>query len=340
MNILLIGYCHLADGFLYASKALEGLNHNVFFFPYLSYKMDNRYIIEDFNKMIDEKKIHICLWWNNSIEKEDFIEMYKNKENYIHISYNWDPYLLNPSKYNTQNWSKRIEDKKYKYQYMNYIFSCFGKEIDFFNNDLYKNKIFYNPPGFDKTISYYNENEEYKCDISIVSTNLYNDNNEFPFDATNITRYEIVEYLYSVRNSIRFHFYGPEKFKEIYPECYKGSITYDECFKVFSNSKINLSIHPIIFELHDKDSEKEYFSERVPQILGCRGLLMSNSYYSHILKPNQDYIQINKTNYKKKIKDILKKNNDYDIIRNNGYKKALLNYQWNNWATKINNIIC
>ena len=40
-NLLLIGYCHLDDGFLYAAKALEKYNYKIFFFPYLSYVMDN-----------------------------------------------------------------------------------------------------------------------------------------------------------------------------------------------------------------------------------------------------------------------------------------------------------
>ena len=57
--------------------------------------------------------------------------------------------------------------------------------------------------------------------------------------------------IYANRHKINFHIYGPIEFKNLYPDCYQGFIKYDECYKVFSNSKINLSIHPIIYELND-----------------------------------------------------------------------------------------
>ena len=100
MNILLIGYCHLADGFLYASKALEKLNYNIYFFPYLIYKMDNNEnCITDFKNILIEKKINICLWWNNSIPYQE-INIMINKD-LINILFNWDPFLYHYEKYNT-----------------------------------------------------------------------------------------------------------------------------------------------------------------------------------------------------------------------------------------------
>ena len=340
MNICIIGYCHNADGFLGASNALQLLNYKVRLFPYLSYKMDkNINLIQDFHDFLKNYSIKICIWWNNSILKEDFDKMIKNNEELIHIFYNWDPFLYEYSKYTTNNWIKRIEDKKNIYRQMNYIFSCFGKEVSIIQEENINRNIFYNPPGFDKNISYYHEDEHYKCDVSIVATNLYEDNQEFPFDATNITRFEIVNYLYSIKSKIKFHVYGPPHFKERFGECYKGFVTYNNCKKIFSNSKINLSIHPIIYELNDSNCEKEYFSERIPQILGCKGLLITNSYLHHTLKPDKDYIHIDKENYKDKINHILNNSNDYENIRINGYNKALLYYQWNNWALKIHNFI-
>ena len=340
MNICIIGYCHKSDGFLGASNALEFFKYKVHLFPYLSYKMDkNENLIEDFHQLLKNMNINICLWWNNSIKKDDFDKMIDHNKLIKDIFYNWDPFLYEYSKYNTQNWVQRISEKKYMYQYMDFIFSCFGKEISIIKKENINEKIFYNPPGFDKNISYYEENEIYKCDISIVATNLYQDNQEFPFEATNLKRFELVDYLYSMRSKIKFHIYGPIQFQEKYKDCYKGFITYNNCKKIFSNSKINLSIHPIVNELNDINCEKEYFSERVPQILGCKGLLMTNSYLHHTLKPDIDYIYINQENYKEKINDILLKNENYEEIRINGYQKALLYYQWNNWALKIHNII-
>lgn len=333
MNILIIGYCNLEDGFLYASKALEKLNYKIYFFPFLNYKLDNNdNYYNDFDNIIINEKINICLWWNNTIKYEEINKMLKKDK--INIFYNWDPFLYNYEKYNTNNWIERIDNKKKIYGLMDHIFSCFEKEINYFKNL----SLTYCPPGFDKNISLYKEDENFKCDISFILTNIYNDNKEFPEEATNINRYEIINKIYENRGIINFHIYGPEHLKNLYPDCYKSFIKYDECYKVFSNSKINLSIHPIIYELNKENSTEEYFSERLPQILGSKGLLMTNSNLNSKLKKNKDYIYIDKyTDYIKLIIDIINNNERYNKIRENGYKKAIQYYQWENWSNIINN---
>jgi hypothetical protein len=339
MNLLIIGYCHLEDGFLYASNALEKLNYKIFFFPYLSYIMDK---IVDRDELltiyIKSNNINICLWWNNSIKYENYYTVI-NKLKDIHIKnyfFNWDPFLYNYKKYNSIIWKERIEDKEKIYPLMNHVFSCFEKEISYFKNII---QISYVPPGFDKNISKYIFDKDYECDISIICTNFYSNKNEFLDETTNITRYEIVNKLYENRSKFKFHIYGPENFKNIYPECYKGFIKYQECNKVFSNSKINLSIHPLIYELNNLNSKEEYFSERVPQILGSKGLLMTNSYFSDKLISNKDYIYINNDmDWYSKILDIIENSDSYDNIRNNGFNKGILYYQWDNWANNLSKL--
>lgn len=330
-NLLIIGYCHLADGFLYASKCLK--NYNIFFFPYLCYKMDKVENIEEiFQKFILDNNINICLWWNNSIIYESFEKMFNS--NLINIYFNWDPFLFNYKKYNSILWEERLINKEQIFSKMNMVFSCFEKEVSYFKE---KNiPITYNSPGFEPSMSYYIFKTEYKCDISIVCTNMYDYTSEFPDETTNIPRYHVVNLLYENRDKFKFHIYGPENFKKKYPDCYQKCITYDECKYVFSNSKINLSIHPLVNELHNKDSKEEYFSERVPQILGCQGLLMTNSDLTHILNKNEDYVYINKdTNILELVKSIINNNDFYNNIRKNGYTKSLEHYQWKNWANTI-----
>ena len=339
MNLLLIGYCHLDDGFLYASKGLEKLNYKIYFFPYLNYIMDkieNRDdILIDF---IKDNNINICLWWSNNILYESYKKIIKESnlsiKNYF---FNWDAFLYDYEKYNSLVWKERVDEKKLYYPLMDHVFSCYEKEINIFKNII---SISYAHSGFDKDISYYNYDENYECDISIVCTNLYRNNSEFPDEATNITRYEIVDKLYENRTKIKFHIYGFENLKEIYPDCYKGFVNYRNCYKVFSNSKINLSIHPIIYELNNNDSKEEYFSERVPQILGSKGLLMTNSNLSNKLVKGEDYIHIDKNiDYLEKIMEIINNNDKFNIVRESGHKKALLYYQWDKWAETLDNII-
>ncbi len=78
MNLLIIGYCHLDDGFLYASNALERIGYKISFFPYLTHIMDkiaNR--DERILKKIKEEKIDICLWWCNNITYETYTKIIK-----------------------------------------------------------------------------------------------------------------------------------------------------------------------------------------------------------------------------------------------------------------------
>ena len=333
MNLLIIGYCHLADGFLYASNTLKNRNYNIILFPYWNYILDKKSedeIKKDFKKCLEDNNIDICLWWNNSIKYETFLKMYD--KDLINILYNWDPCLLNYEKYNCIFWKDIIELKKNIYPHMNYVFTCFQREIDYFNNL----KICYANPGFDKDISKYIFNKEYECDISIVCTNFYNNLNEFPNNSTNINRYSIVDKSYENRDKFKFNIYGPENIKNIYPECYKKFIKYEECNLVFSNSKINLSIHPLVNELNDYESEYEYFSERLPQILGCKGLLVTNSNLNYVIKKDIDYIFIdNDIDIVNKFINIINNNNEYDFIRTNGYNKAIENYQWDKWGEII-----
>lgn len=347
MNILIIGYCKLDDGFLYASRALEQLNYVIFFFPYFNYILDN---IENKDNILEEyiikNNIHICLWWNNNVHSTTFEKIIKNSmldsiPRIKHYLFNWDPFLYNYQKYNALEWEERINERKKIYNLLNHVFSCFEKEVHYFKSYL---RISYLCPGFDKSISYFEEDSDFECDVSIICTNLYDNYNEFPKDATNITRSDVVNMIYENRDKIKFHIYGPEKFRDQFPDSYKGFINYKDCYKVFSNSKINLSIHPIINELNNLNSTKEYFSERVPQILGCKGLLMTNSLFSDILKKDIDYIHINENS---NILDIIYYIIDpnpinksvCNEIRENGYTKAINNYTWLNWAKKIDNII-
>ena len=338
MNLLLIGYCHLEDGFLYASKSLEKLNYKIYFFPYTIYIMDK---IEDRDDILvnymNDNNIDICLWWNNMLKYDNYERIFINllNKNIKHFFYNWDPFLYNYKKYGSFIWEDRIEEKKKIYPLMDNVFSCFEKEINYFKNKL---KIIYNPPGFDKEVSKYIYDEDYQCDISIVCTNLYGYEKEFPYESTNISRYEIVEKLYEMRHKIKFHIYGLEKFREKYPECYRGFVNYKNCNKVFSNSKINLSIHPLIRELNNENSNEEYFSERVPQILGCNGLLVTNSLFTHKLIENIDYIYIDKyMDWVNKLLKIINDSDEYNIVRENGFNSAINNYQWDNWAKIIDN---
>ena len=164
-NVLLIGYCYLQDGFLYAMNELEKYGNKIYFFPYFTYILDNNEKKDDILiEYIKSHNINICLWWNNSIKYENFkklINIESNNESKIkNYLFNWDPFLYNYKKYNCILWEERIYEKNMSYPLMDHIFSCFETEINYFKNKLH---ITYIPPGFDINISKY------------IDTNINND---------------------------------------------------------------------------------------------------------------------------------------------------------------------
>jgi len=339
MKIVLVGYCHLADGFRGGAAALQRMGHPVFFFPYYCYIMDKRNDAEsELLSLIEKKEVDVCLWWCNAVKASScrFIveRLQEEKRRVIHLFYNFDPFLYNYEKYQCLFWKPLIENKEKVYACMHSIFTCFEREIQYFASL----SIDYLPPGFDPAVSFYEEDKSYACDISIVCTTLYDNFTEHPAEAVSLGRWEVVHMLYAHRHLYRFHIYGPEKMGAIFPECYRGFVSYEDSRKVFSNSKVNLSIHTLTKELHRDNSPYEYFSERVPQILGCKGLLATNSFLHTHLQPDRDYIYLDKESpqhWFEKILWIIRDSPTYNPIRESGYRRAREVYTWDQWAHRL-----
>ena len=135
-NILLIGYCYLQDGFLYAMNELEKYGNKIYFFPYFTYILDNNEKKDDLLiEYIKSNNINICLWWNNRITYESInyiLNILKNdNKTCINYFYNWDPYLYNYKDYNCIYWKDVVENITKIYELMDCTFSCFEYEINY-----------------------------------------------------------------------------------------------------------------------------------------------------------------------------------------------------------------
>ena len=113
--------------------------------------------------------------------------------------------------------------------------------------------------------------------------------------------------------------------KELYPRSYKGFIRYEQCFRVFSNSLINLNISPLNEVAHNGHY---YYLERLPQIMGCDGIMLSNNNFGDLLIPNVDYLYIEKvSDIIPKIKALINDHDKRKQMRDNVIqKKAQFNY--------------
>ncbi|MEO0236614.1 MAG: hypothetical protein ABIN35_00075 [candidate division WOR-3 bacterium] len=287
-------------------------------------------------------KINIVLFWNFKYftQSQDGIDTLiairsRTSHKVVFIGYNWDPIPpLNDSLVNVNVNVNHSNSLKLKFiQLMNGYLTCDGREIKILD-DMGVYNYLYCPPGFDSSITHYIDDPSYHSDVSIVCTNLYTDYNIFPRQSVRVHRKELVDLIYQHRNEIVFHIYGPPNLGQMYPDCYKGYISYQDCPKVFSNSKINLCIHATSYNNY---RDYLYFSERLPQIMGAHGLVYCETEYTGLLQPNVNYILSDSNDPWLQIKEILHMYQSPKIqqIKKNGYETATKYLTWDNMVKKI-----
>jgi hypothetical protein len=145
-------------------------------------------------------------------------------------------------------------------KFMPYIDKAFGscKVVEKNYLDGGAKKFTYLPPCYSNTYHFPDYDPEYDCDISFICTNLYKDFNS--------KRYDICKKL--IDAGFKFYIYGPEWLRSEFPDNYRGFLSYANNRKLFSSSKINLSLH-----LYDDDG---YISERDITILASGGLMLTD----------------------------------------------------------------
>lgn len=340
MKVMMFGYYYYADGYFSAGELLRK-NYLWSFFPFIDWLNKSRdlntlikllngkgdcNVINDFPQYNDEfknEKTDIVLFWHNKpYLNADELNVLKKSTTCQFIQVDWDPCVFN------KKWLDELDKRILGLDFFDKIFTCNPKMLNYYKGFGKNRELQHFLPGFNTNISYYLLDKAYSCDVSIVCTNLYDDL-EF-WSSTKICRKDVVDAIYKDEN-INFHFYGPEKFKKLYPKAYKGFIKYEDCYKVFSNSKINLNISPVGDSLNDvvDGKQKHYISERCPQILGSKGLMMCDTNLEPILLHNKHYIKIDSiTQALEIIYDVIENNNKYNNIRENGFNYANNNMTW------------
>lgn len=346
MKILFLGYYYYQDGYYSAGEHIRK-DYDFAFFPFIKWLNKSRNISEvldlingthnhknlvnNYPQYFDtnpKNRADIVIFWHNKpyIDTNEMNILKKNtnqKTNFILVD--WDSIVLNNNR-----WYIEIEKRMSGINFFDTIYVCSPSLVNCYKTNYKYDNIKHFYPGFNPKLSYYIKDSSYDCDVSIICTNLYEDLDYW--STTKISRKQLVDSIYKDK-SIKFHFYGPEKFKELYPDSYKGFITYNDCKKVFSNSKINLNISPVgdAVNCEINGVKKHYFSERCPQILGCKGLMMCETDLEPFLLNNKHYIMIDSIDDAIiKIKDVIRNNNKYDVIRKNGYDYAINKLLWKN----------
>lgn len=355
MKICIFGFNNLADGYLACAESMNKMDIEVSFFPlmlYINNKVDINNILIEFlngelyNKFMVDKSIKnnvnyfqnmklpknmpdILLFWTPPVDLSNIIKNIKSYYNGKIYYHNWDPTY---TEIDHQHWINSEKMLLNNSDYFDCIFSVNPKEVEFYKKNN-KNAL-HCYSGFDESFSYPSIDSEYVCDVSAVITNLYNcsiwDRNK-----QKINRKDLIDLIYSDK-SINLHIYGNQSIKNSYPDAYKGFINYNQCHKVFCNSRINLCIHAISID--------GYLSERVPQIIGSSGLLLTDNIIGLDFIPNEDYILVNSIlnatskesaiDTFNRIKDLLSNEEERKRIEKNGYLKRE-NFKWDNFISLI-----
>ena len=217
VNLLIVGYYHLADGFLTASQALQK-DYTIYFFP-LSHYLDRQYNISrellpylsghsadhyECGLRQNDQPMDIILLWNVRyfMTPEGLALLVQCRQVHpkgIYLAFNWDPHP--PKQPLDPNRVRLIE-------VLNGYLTCDGREIHLLFDEGYYNYL-YCPAGFNPDVTHYIEDPKYQTDVSLVCTTLYDDpaSNVFTRDSVRLHRKDLVDLLYQHRHEIKFCLY-------------------------------------------------------------------------------------------------------------------------------------
>ena len=317
MRISLVGAFNLADGYLGAAKALRKLGHEVLFVPAYMYRSEfPETHVDLIAKDLEEQNPDVILWWRAETLKASELGLMRKKFKQGFAFFSWDdPY----------QWEDPINQIDKKCPFLDVVFTCCQGSRAMYKRFGAK-QVFYCLPGFDKEIHYPDYDENYKCDISLVCTNLYD---KIQTREPHISRRALIDKILEQIPGVDLRLYGPAGFSEIYPQHYRGWVPFDQSRKVFSSSKINLNSHicPYAFM---------YLNERTTQILGSGGLLFVDAVngIDKIFK-NNECVVMDPNNFTDQLKHILFNYAPYEEMRKRGLEKALQDLSWDSWAKTV-----
>lgn len=309
MKLLIVGWFHLINPIITAKEYFEILGYETYFLPLLTYNKtfskDN--LFNSLNSFIQNIDPNVILWWNWECDKSVLHKLKEHTQHILHCLFNWDhPFCLSEwdNKKNRQITSKNIWDIVFV------TGDCKLQEyIDSGSKEAYYLRMF-----ADEEVHFPEQDNAYECDISFVLTNLYEDKTKFSnqiFDRKTFINNIIKE------KDIKFKVYGPEHLKTEFPDNYCGFVHFLDNRKVFTNSKINISIT-------EGASCYKYCNERIGTILSSGGILFCDKVYGidKILTDGKDCILIDENNYINQIKEILKNYDNYKHVKKNAIQTA------------------
>ena len=299
VHLLVVGYYHLADGFLAFAELARARGHRVSFFPLLHYANEGVDYQTDLLRLLDDPtaevqfdyhrepgSVEVVIWWGQVGRLTPTLATtVKARCRLVH--FNWDPTYLDVDheKWNRDRaTAERQVDLFDSYLTVNPLeYRCLSKLVaDRARGSHRTTRVCYCPPGFNPNLHKPTPDPAFVCDVSFVGTNLYTDD-LWPTERQRFNRGRLLDLLHQ-EPDLDLRVYGTSVLAK-YGDRYKGFIQYAETPKVFYNSKVNICLHAITIN--------GYFSERLPQIIGCGGgVVLTDTEVGHGLVAGEDYVLI------------------------------------------------
>lgn len=324
-KIVIVSFYELKDYFLYIKELFEKYLFTVTNYPLFRYAYDANDKIENYkehmNDFIKKENPDIILWWFIDVPVDVFKFIKHNNQNKIFILYNSDdPVNLTQELFN-------------KAKIFDIVMSPCKETLYLYK--LYANvkKVIFCPMGYDPTLftprcitSY--DSQDFECDISMITYNLYGDDSFYDQMVNKLKMIEDIIKLSDIKG-YKFKLYGTPILRELFPTHYHGEIPYYKLNFLFNSSKINIVTSPF------KDKSL-YVNEYVMPILGCGGLLMHDNVkdIDKILIDGVNCVLYDDSNYIDKIDNVLDNYCKYKDVKIAGSKVAH-NFTWNTWTEII-----
>jgi hypothetical protein len=324
-KILIVSFYELKDYLLYIKELFEKYNFIIKYYPLFQYAYDMNDKLDDYkehmNEFIHRENPDIILWWFIDVPVDVFKYIKQNNKNKLFIMYNSDDPL---------NLTKELFDKA---KIFDIIITPCNETIELYK--LYSNvkTVIFGPMGFDPSL-FNNKNNnpnknEFDCDISILTYNLFLDKTYYP--SQEVYKKDLIDSIVEISNDTgyKFNLYGTPILKEIYPLNYRGEVPYFKLNFLFNSSKINIITSP------SKDTSL-YINEYVMPIISSGGLLMHDETkdIEKVLICGTNCVLFNKDNYLEKIVDILSNYDEYHSIKNNGIILSE-QFSWDAWVENL-----
>lgn len=333
VHILIVTWWGLKDSLRGVARSLKERGHSVTEYPLSRFQSTNSDLytphwLWHFNEVLEACDPDVVLWWHLSIPVEPLrlLCLYLHAHR-LHVFYNWDDPFA---------WSDKDLDLQSKVPCMHLagISSADDASFELYRRKLrIKNGVVTLLPGYDHLLTDHTEPSE-EIDVLAICSNDYADTKKYPDQW--VVRSELLAALNETSDMVT-HLYGPASFQQKYPNIYKGWMAFSQIPKFVPHAKCTLNTHV-------QFNAKQYLNERVPLIMGHRGLMICDPVKEmQQVLGTKGYCCFSSRNPKKCVDELRRlvqlSSRERQEIREEAHAFARQHLTWSEWALRLTDFL-